>query len=50
MSQETDKKSDSPQAGAVTQILSTNSDGLHGASVQKQTSGFTQRETGDAEL
>lgn len=51
MSGETEIKNDSPLAGAVTQILSTNgSDGLDGASVEHQTGGFTHRETGDAEL
>lgn len=42
-------KNDSPLAVSVIQIFST-SDGLDGASVEHQIGGFTQRESGDAEL
>lgn len=51
MSEETEIKNDSPLAGAVTQIPSTNvSDGLDAESVEHQTGRFTHHETGDAEL
>lgn len=44
-------KNDSPLAVSVIQIFSTSAtDGLDGASVEDQTGGFTQRESGDAEL